>query len=268
MKRYLFAVAVLALLAGGCGHATPKAAPTSLTPSVAPAPAPPPRSGSCHRLTFAQAALPTQDARPVSCRGAHTSVTIGVGTVDPIEDGHLMAIDSQHVQAQLAQRCPRRLAAYLGGDRNSLRLSRFETVWFGPSVAQADLGARWFRCDVVALASSGRLATLGSGLHRILDRPGALARYGTCGTSAPSAKGFERVICSQPHRWRAAEVIELPPGTRFLGAAAAATATGQCKDVASNHANGALKYTWSFEWPTKAQWAAGQRYGYCWLPSA
>ena len=76
------------------------------------------------------------------------------------------------------------------------------------------------------------------------------------------------MVCTEKHSWRAVDVVDLPASTRYLAKDAAATGDSACKDVASQRAKGALKYTWSFEWPTRAQWAAGQRYGYCWVPEA
>ena len=52
----------------------------------------------------------------------------------------------------------------------------------------------------------------------------------------------------------------------YLAKDVTASGDASCKNVAAQRANGALQYTWSFEWPTRAQWAAGQRYGYCWVP--
>ena len=56
--------------------------------------------------------------------------------------------------------------------------------------------------------------------------------------------------------------LEQPRITGFLPLAK----RGGNVDVASGRSNGSLKYTWSFEWPTRDQWDAGQRYGYCWVP--
>lgn len=191
-----------------------------------------------------------------------------VGKADPVVDGHLMAVDSDAVQAQLARRCPRRLAAYVGGHETDRRLSRLETVWFGPTVEQADRGARWFRCDLVALQRDGTLAPLGPRMRGVLGHPSALESWGTCGTAAPSEQDFQRVICSQPHRWQAVDVIALPASAAFLGKRADRAADARCHDVASSRAGGRLKFAWSFEWPTREQWNAGQRYGYCWLPTS
>ena len=139
-------------------------------------------------------------------------------------------------------------------------------VWFGPSLEQADAGANWYRCDVVALRSKGTLLRLPRSMKGVLDADGALDRFGTCGTSAPDRRGFERVACSEPHTWRAVDVIEIDPGARYLAKDAGAEADSSCKDVAADRAGGSLKFTWSFEWPTKEQWKAGRRYGYCWVP--
>lgn len=148
------------------------------------------------------------------------------------------------------------------------RLSRFEVVWFSPSLEQADAGANWYRCDIVALRSPGALLPLPASTKSVLDRPGALDRFGTCGTAAPDQRGFDRVVCSARHSWRAVDIIDLPSGARYLATDVGAQGDAACKKVAATRANGSLKYTWSFEWPTRVQWAAGQRYGYCWVPES
>lgn len=284
-SRSWIAVVLVAFLgpvsgcAGGgpsAGHSasSASASPPSTSPSPAgpsssgPArPEPPPRAGACHRLSLQAATQPTDERPPVPCTSRHTSITMAVGTPDQLRDGHLLAIDSRAVQQQLARRCPGRLAGYLGGDTTARRLSRFRAVWFGPTVAQADLGAHWSRCDVVAVATDDRLAKLPAHLKGVLDHSGALDRFGTCGTSAPDTKGFHRVICARKHSWRAIDVVDLPKGTHYLGKAAGDAASARCKGIAKARAGSALKYTWSFEWPSKDSWDQGQRYGYCWVPT-
>jgi hypothetical protein len=213
-----------------------------------------------------EATDPVDATGPVPCRRPHTSVTIKVGELSPVADGHLLAVDSQTVRAQIAKACPDSPGAFVGGDRTTQRLSRFEVVWFSPSLEQADAGANWYRCDVVALRSEGQLVPLPTRLKGVLDQAGALDRFGTCGTAAPDEQSFTRVVCSERHTWRAVDVVELPRQARYLAKDVAATGDQACKDVAAERADGELKYTWSFEWPTRAQWAAGQRYGYCWVP--
>jgi hypothetical protein len=212
-----------------------------------------------------EATEPVASGRTVPCGKPHTSQTFKVGKLSLVEDGHLLAIDSAAVRRQMADACPD-TAPLLGGDRTAQRLSRFEVVWFGPSLEQADAGADWYRCDVVAVRSEGRLLPLPARLQGALGRSGALDRFGTCGTTSPDRKNFARVLCSQRHSWRAVDVVDLPAGARYLAKDVAAQGNARCKDIATDRAGGALEFSWSFEWPTRAQWASGQRYGYCWVP--
>ena len=269
MRRLLPALAATLFLLSGCfggGGTSAKPMPAA-TFSDPPAPKPAPKVRTCYALSFTKAAQPTGGGRPVPCSGAHTAITMYVGTDQPILDGHLLAVDSDQVQSQLAAECPKQLASYLGADTRRLELSRFETVWFGPKVAQAQRGARWFRCDVVAVERADRFATLPADLHGALSDDDGLDKWGTCGTSSPSKAGFEKVICSEPHKWRAIDVVDLT-GADFLAKSATSRGNDACKAAASSHAGDALSYSWSFQWPSKAQWKAGERYGLCWVPES
>jgi Septum formation len=280
---------VASLLLGGCsgdapgGAPSPSAAPTSSTPSSptgtspstaatpSPAtavPAAPPRGG-CYRLAPAQLTRPTNASKPVPCRSRHTTQTISVGLLDTVVDGHAVAVDSRTVQRQLSTTCPQRLAAFLGGDLTARRLSRFNVVWFSPTLAQSDRGADWFRCDVIAFARQDELAPLPppGRLRGVLDRDGALATYGLCGTSAPGDAGFERVLCGRRHSWRAVDTIDLAGGSRYPGTSAVRRAgDDDCKDLAQRRAGDSLRFRYGWEWPTQEQWQRGQRFGYCWVP--
>jgi hypothetical protein len=263
----LAALVLAACSSSGSGSSADKPSAGASASSAPPPPAPP-QVGACHALTLQQATDPVDSSDPVPCTRPHTAQTYKVGRLSSLADGHLLAVDSPAVQARLVKECTPALPKYLGGDQTTQRLSRLGPVWFGPSLEQADAGADWFRCDVVGLRKEGALVTLPKNLKGALSAPDALDRFGTCGTAAPDAKSFQRVICADRHSWRAVDVVDLPASTRYLAKDAAATGDAACKDVASQRANGALKYTWSFEWPTRANWAAGQRYGYCWVPEA
>lgn len=277
-RRTAAAAAALLMLAGctssgGSARSAQEGAASAPSPSKAtsstPLPVPAsPVTGSCHRLTFAAATQPTDSSAAVPCTKAHTSQTIYVGTLSKSSDGHRLAVESAQAQRKILRACPRRLGAFLGGSPTTRRLSTFHVVGFSPTPEQGRRGAQWFRCDAVALRRAGHLLLLPTRLHGVLNRPASLTRFGTCGTAPPGGAHFERVMCSQQHSWRAVEVVPLPAGARYLGPAAGAAADAQCKAVAAARANGALKYTWSFEWPTRTQWHAGRRYGFCWLPGA
>jgi hypothetical protein len=277
MSRTISCLVGLLLLVAGCtGGSGEDARPTSdrpdstaaETPSATTAPEPP-RTGACYRLTLAEAAQPSSGAEPVPCRGRHTTRTIFVGNLDTVVDGHSLAVDSRHVQRQLEESCPARLAAYLGGDRQARALSRFQVVWFSPTLEQFDAGATWFRCDVVAFGRDDALLTLPvRGLRDVLDRPRALREYGLCGTARPGAPGFRRVACRLPHSWVAVATLPLEGGDRYPGTRVVRQAGDQpCADTVRARNDFLLEFSYGWEWPTRKQWRAGQRYGYCWAPA-
>lgn len=275
MRRTLAALSVLGLLLAGCtspeserepasdGSPTP---PADVTAAAVP---PAPKAGACYRLTLAEATRATNEDTPVPCRSAHTARTVHVGRLNLVVNGHLLAVDSARARSQLATTCPRRLAAYLGGDAQDRALSRFQVVWFSPTLDQAAQGARWFRCDVVVFGRGGRLMALprrGS-LQGVLDRDG-LARFGLCGTARPGNPGFERVACGLRHSWVAISTIPLEGGRRYPGAARVRQAgDAACADQVRERAGFPLEFTYGWEWPTRRQWDSGQRFGFCWAPA-
>lgn len=255
---------------GGPSDAGSASATDAATPTRDPAPVvpPPPPRAACYRLTGAQLTRPTNDSNQVPCSRRHTARTIHVGRLDLEVRGRTVAVDSPAVQEQLAEVCPRRLAAYVGGTRRTRDLSRLAAVWFSPTLEQADAGARWFRCDLVAFDRGAALLALPGArrLKGVLDRAGSLDTYGLCGTAAPGARGFQRVACARRHSWRAIDTLALE-GRRYPGVRRARRAgDAACKTEARARASNALKFRYGWEWPTAAQWRAGQRFGYCWAP--
>lgn len=269
MRRLLVVLAVLSMALTACAEEEPDDTMSSAvrqTPATAPAPPPAPEVGACYDLAYRDASRASSQAAPVPCRQPHTAVTVFVGTVNTIADGHLVAMDSERVAAQVSSVCPRKLADHLGGDAEARRLSRFQSVWFAPTVEQAARGAVWYRCDLVALAGNRRLMRLPRETRGMLDREDVLDRFGTCGTAAPGRKGFARVSCGRPHAWRAVTTIDLPQDAKYLGRTAAEEADARCRDVAADASGFALRFSWSFEWPAREAWQDGQRWGWCWLP--
>jgi hypothetical protein len=183
-----------------------------------------------------------------------------------VVDGHLLALDSARVQLQIADRCRHAVDAHVGGSTRMQQLSRVQAVWFNPSPTQADRGALWYRCDLVISAGSSAFAALPPKTRGLLAAPGAMDRWGTCGTTAPSSTNFTRVLCSARHSWRARSVVTLRAGAGYLSKPAGKTADARCRDVAANLSPTSTQLRWAFEWPTRAQWRSGQRYGLCWTP--
>lgn len=245
-------------------EATPSTPAPISTPDRPDIPPAPPERG-CYRLTLDELTQPTSNADPVRCSTGHTSQTIHVGRLRLVYDGHAVAVDSQRVRRQVAEDCPRRLADYVGGTAQQRDLSRFGVVWFSPTLEQADAGARWYRCDLVAFGRGEELFRQEGVVPRGVLDDGGLARFGLCGTAAPGSDGFERVLCSLPHTWRAITTIQLAGGDDYPGEdAVRADGDSDCQDRVRELEDFALTFTYGWEWPTQAQWRAGQRYGFCW----
>ncbi|MEQ6903038.1 septum formation family protein [Nocardioides sp. YIM 152588] len=245
-------------------------AATSASAAAAPTPAPKPpatpKVGTCYRMSFDQAVAPTATARKRDCARPHTAETYRVGALATVADGHLLAVDSDRAQRQVAEACPGGLSAYVGGDESALRLSMIRPVWFTPSVEESDEGANWFRCDAVVVTGSSGLATVDVSLRGILDRDADRDRVAMCGTAAPDADAFSRVPCAAQHSWRAISVVGLT-GESYPGEQAARSrGDGVCEDAAAARADDPLDFQWGYEWPTEAQWESGMTFGRCWAP--
>jgi hypothetical protein len=272
----LVVVAMLALTACTSDDEEPSARPSSTptpSPTVAVTPAPPPPApalGACYRLSYDEAVAPTNEDTPIACTKGHTTQTFAVGRLDLVTNGHLLAVDSEEVRAQVAQRCPRQLAAYVGATEEQLRLSLLRPVWFTPTIEQSDAGAAWYRCDVIAVSGDDKVAKFDYDIFEALEKPARRAEFALCGTAQPGTAAFTRVLCREDHSWRAISVIDLSARSQNGGypGTAAVKDAGQdpCADAARAIASDALDYEWGYEWPTKDQWQAGQTYGRCWSP--
>ena len=264
------AVLSAVLLLGGCtGSDDPVPAPAaSASPTATPtsAQAPPrPADRACYRLTYDDAVAPTTTVPPSSCAREHTAMTYAVARLDTLVGGHLLAVDSDRVQRQVARECPQLLGAFVGGDLEQRRLSMLRAVWFTPTVEESDAGADWFRCDVTAVAGQRELAPLTGRLAGVLETAEGRDRYAMCGTAEPGTNAFRRVICSAGSaRWRALRTIPFRPGD-YPGAELVRSAgEGRCEDAGRAAAEDPLDFRWGYEWPRPEQWDNGQTYGICW----
>lgn len=269
MTSRLLAWLAVAVLLTGCQDDT-SSSPTPETATqttAAPAPAGP-RADGCYDLAYDAAVAPTTDSAPVDCAAPHTTETVAVGRVTSVVDGHLLAIDSEEVQGQVAAACPTQLQKYVGASLRKLRLSMVRPVWFTPTVDDSDKGADWYRCDAVVLAGDREISKVTGRLKGALVPPKVPARLAMCGTSAPDKPNFERVPCTVKHTWKAIDVVVFKAG-RYPGVKVAkARGRGQCEDAAADLADDPLTFDWGYEWPSKQQWEMGQTYGRCWIPAA
>jgi hypothetical protein len=266
---------LLGAMLGGCSDPSPSSpSPSSSTTSTdastdasasptAPS-VPRPVKNSCHLLSYAEAVAPVAGGEDVPCRKRHTSQTYKIGRLELVSGGHLLAVDSPSVQDAVASSCTALLGAHVGGSPEDLRLSMVQAVWFTPSVEDAAAGADWFRCDVVALATTGRLAPLPRSSEGLV---GSSDRFAMCGTASPDAASHLRVPCSAKHTWVAVASVPLTGRTYPPASAASDQMEAACRTAARDRAEDPLDFTWSEERPSKDQWDAGQRYGICWAPA-
>jgi hypothetical protein len=205
----------------------------------------------------------------VPCRRRHTAQTIHVGRLSSLVDGRPVAVDSPRAQRALARTCPARFSAYVGGTPEARRLSRLQVVWFSPTLEEADAGAGWFRCDVLAFGRGDALLPLPRRpLRGVLDRPAGPATFGLCGTARPGTPRFTRVACGLRHSWVAVATIPIGGAERYPGVRRVRAAGNEtCAERVRSEAGFPLEFSYGWEWPTRQQWAAGQRYGFCWAPA-
>lgn len=271
--RLLAATLLLGVLTSCSDDDSPSADPeqnTETTGKPRPAKAAePPDVGSCYRISYDDALAPTSTHKAVDCNGPHSSQTYYVGQLDLVVDGHLLAVDSDRAYNQLTAACQRRFAAYVGGSVEARRLSMLVGFGFSPTLEQSERGHSWFRCDVVAQATPGRLARLKGQLDGVLDSAAGRSRWGRCATAEPGTDDSEHIVCSRNNSWRAVATAEVAAGDDdgWPGLKAAKRAGRACEDKVRVVADSPFNFEWGYEWPTQEQWEAGQHYGFCWTPN-
>lgn len=251
---------------------SPGATASPTTPVIPPPPRP--RRAQCRDLSYQAALATSDDTAPIPCSLPHTAMTIAVEPLpgDPAVGGaEPLPTTTVRSRTRVAATCRREAATFLGGTAEQRELTMLQVVWFVPTPEQIEAGADWFRCDLIALRADAELLPLTGRLRGVVTGDGA-ERYAICGTAAPGAPGFGRVVCSAPHRWRAISIVPLAdaagPRGRYPGEAAVRE-RGQepCQNAGQDAADDPLDFQWGYEWPTAEQWSAGQTYGICWIPA-
>ncbi|MBA2445905.1 MAG: septum formation family protein [Nocardioidaceae bacterium] len=239
------------------GAAKPTDSPKLLPPA--------PEVGECHKLTFSDVGLFSNQAKEVSCGGTHTASTFMVETLPERIAFEGVDIQNAAVQTSAAETCKAAFPAFIGGDAPMRALARLTATYFLPKQRDFDLGARWVRCDVIALQSQQALGPLPSKVKGLLDDQDALDEVGLCSTAEPGVEVSTLVMCTQPHEFRALAAVRLGDNDAAYPGVVRAEDTGQqCEELVSEElgVEGGFTYGWTF--PSAADWTAGQRIGYCW----
>jgi Septum formation len=277
-RRCLLAVVAAGLLVSGCGGSTGKTATTASDPTPATtassdttrashhvkAPPAAPAVGECRNLTYRDISVFYNDTQSTPCSESHTAYTFAVVRLSNRVAFNGVEIQNDAVQSAAADKCHAAFRKFIGGDDESRALARLTVTYFLPRQAGFNLGAHWVRCDVVALKYPQVLASLPSSLQGFLDSSGALTTYGVCAHGKPGVSLL--VMCSEPHRYRALAAIRLGgANAAYPGAQATVNlGTRRCQHLVAKQlgVSGGFTYTWTY--PSTADWAAGQRFGYCW----
>ena len=269
----------LGLLLSGCGGSSNKTAATggsdsSSTSSGPPAtvtsshPAKPPPAApavaECRVLTYRDISVFFNATNPVPCTQAHTSYTFAIEQLPSQVAFNGVQIQNDSVQAAAANKCRNAFTKFIGGDAEAQALARLSVTYFLPRQAGFDLGARWVRCDVVALKGAKSLADLPSKIQGFLDSPAALTTYGVCSKADPGSSPL--VMCSEPHAYRALAAFRLGgKSAPYPGQTVTANVgTQRCKPLVAKKLGVSGGFTYSWTYPSPTDWSQGQRFGYCW----
>lgn len=149
-----------------------------------------PAQGECYDVTYAQAGGSSLDEDPVPCTQRHT---VWVTDVVVLEGSDPIDPDSPALQARLTAACYDARDAAIGADLTRYGRSVYQMVFFTPTQAQRDAGARWASCGLVLLQAGGLVTTTRPTPARLSsDRvPAALA---LC-----VDKRFRATPCAQRH---------------------------------------------------------------------
>jgi hypothetical protein len=141
-------LAAAALVAGALTASVtePASATASGRPSV----------GECHDLTVAQVNAPSDSRPPVDCAQSHTTRTIRVAQ---LPSGTSWNDGADQISRTVERTCLPARDEALGRTDKVRDRSAYTFVWFVPTRAEREAGARWFRCDL-ALNGGSRMLPL------------------------------------------------------------------------------------------------------------
>lgn len=226
-------------------------------------PGPTPEVGQCRQLSAADLAATTDDSPTVPCAAEHTAESYLVGR---LPDRFAAAgYDDAALSTFVYRRCSARFERFVGADESLAMRTVLSWVWYRPTLAQWEAGARWYRCDVVGGGDQSRtLVALPSSAHGLLlGKPDD--RWLVCADGA-EVEGSVKVPCTEAHTWRAVTTIVL--GERddpYPGDQAAESRTRDyCSDSVGAWLNYPVTYDFAYTWFHEAEWEAGNRRSVCW----
>ncbi|MBA3233432.1 MAG: septum formation family protein [Propionibacteriales bacterium] len=253
--------------AGPTSGSTPSASSPTISTTT---PQPPPETEACRSLTFGDIGRYSNATATTPCDKRHTAFTFAKASLPPDIAFDGVEIRNNAVQQAAADACRSKFVSYVGGDASTRALVRLTVTYFLPGQREFDLGARWIRCDIIALQAERILAELPRKLQGVLADESTVTDYGLCSVAEPGAPASVMVMCNQTHAYRAIAALRLGATDNAYPGDKETRIDGQqrCEDLVSDRLGTTGGYTFSWTYPTAADWKTGQRFGYCWTKSS
>jgi hypothetical protein len=223
----------------------------------------PPTTGSCRMLSSAQVSRPSNDTATIACSEPHDAETFAVGAL-PTRFAKA-SYDDPALDTWAYATCARAFPAHLGTDESTAMRSVLTWIWFRPSRAAWDAGARWYRCDVLGGAADQRqYVDLPTATKDLLHGRGD-DHWMACAKGRSVATGTT-VPCTMPHDWRAATTIKLgETGETYPGDKVARAKTkAYCAESIDAWLGYPASYDYGYTWFGEHEWDAGNRRSVCW----
>ncbi len=165
-----------------------RAASKKPSPSVSPPP-PPPEVGSCRQLTFVDIGRYSNTTPTTPCGKPHTAQTFDVATLPNKIAFEGVQIKNDAIQQRAAKTCRTAFVRYIGGDSATRARVRLTVTYFLPNQAGFDAGARWVRCEIVALKAE-RLRGRASRASSRASSTTAMRPWPSSGCARPESRAW------------------------------------------------------------------------------
>jgi len=205
-----------------------------------------PTVGECHNYGLAVAAQESDTSAVVPCGTTHTAKVIKTPL---LPENLTWDSEASAIHLVMVKACLPAFRAILGRTERLRQKSAYEIVWFEPTQAQKDAGARWLRCDLV-LYGGYSLQPITRNTAPILQAYPLPNRVTSC---LVGGDPIRLTVCSKTHRYRATGTW-LVERTYYPGHdGMLAIAKRRCPSLVTTP-----RYWYAF-WMDRNAWKAGDR---------
>ncbi|GCD90529.1 septum formation family protein [Nocardioides sp. LS1] len=159
-----------------------------------------PALGDCHAIDLAHSQKKADPSDPVPCSSAHTARVIKVAKLPA---GVSWSVSAAKLFKIASHKCIPTFMATLGRTDKVRDRSAYSWLYFQPTQAEIDHGARWIRCDV-ALLGGTELVNLPTDATPALPKPPLPDSVARCETGK-----YAQTTCARTHAWRSAGTFRI-----------------------------------------------------------